>query len=306
MRTITQNTAGGPEVLVIVEIDDPTPGPGEVLVRVSAAGINPVDAAVRAGYYPLLGNPPFTVGWDISGTVEAIGPGVSEFAVGDEVFGMPRFPEQAAAYAEKVVAPAGRTGAQAGEPRPCSGRRIAVSRSHRLARPGQDRRPEARTACADPCRGRRRRPSRRADRQGTRRPCRGDSQHRKARFRRGLGADEVIDYTKSRFHRETARHRHRTRPDRRRPCPEDAEVAEIRRRADLASRRQRSGEGRSQPARHQARTDFGQAGPWTGLSNWRGWPTPTSWRCMWRAHSRSPRQARRRLSLLPSPGARSR
>ena len=62
MRTITQNTAGGPEVLVIVEIDDPTPGPGEVLVRVGAAGINPVDAAVRAGYYPLLGKPPFTVG----------------------------------------------------------------------------------------------------------------------------------------------------------------------------------------------------------------------------------------------------
>ena len=78
MRTITQKTAGGPEVLVIAEVADPTPGPGEVLVRVSAAGINPVDAAVRGGYYRLLGNPPFTVGWDISGTVEAIGSGVSE------------------------------------------------------------------------------------------------------------------------------------------------------------------------------------------------------------------------------------
>ena len=107
MRTIIQETFGGPEVLVIAEVDRPDPGPGEVLVRVSAAGINPVDAAVRAGHYPLLGNPPFTVGWDISGTVEAIGPGVSGFAVGDEVFGMPRFPRQAAAYAEKVVAPAG-------------------------------------------------------------------------------------------------------------------------------------------------------------------------------------------------------
>jgi NADPH:quinone reductase-like Zn-dependent oxidoreductase len=106
MRTITQETFGGPEVLVIAEVEDPTPGPGEVLVRVSAAGINPVDAAVRGGHYPLLGNPPFTIGWDISGTVEAIGPGVSGFAVGDEVFGMPRFPKQAAAYAEKVVAPA--------------------------------------------------------------------------------------------------------------------------------------------------------------------------------------------------------
>jgi NADPH:quinone reductase-like Zn-dependent oxidoreductase len=106
MRTITQKTFGGPEVLVIAQVEDPTPGAGEVLVRVSAAGINPVDSAVRAGHYPLLGNPPFTVGWDISGTVEAIGPGVDGFAVGDEVFGMPRFPKQAAAYAEKVVAPA--------------------------------------------------------------------------------------------------------------------------------------------------------------------------------------------------------
>ena len=106
MRTITQKTAGGPEVLVIAEVADPTPGHGEVLVRVSAAGINPVDAAVRGGYYPLLGNPPFTVGWDISGTVEAVGSGVSELAVGDAVFGMPRFPGQAAAYAEKIVAPA--------------------------------------------------------------------------------------------------------------------------------------------------------------------------------------------------------
>jgi NADPH:quinone reductase-like Zn-dependent oxidoreductase len=106
MRTITQETLGAPEVLVITEVEDPTPGPGELLVRVGTAGINPVDAAVRAGHFPLLGNPPFTVGWDISGTVEAIGPGVSGFAVGDEVFGMPRFPRQAAAYAEKVVAPA--------------------------------------------------------------------------------------------------------------------------------------------------------------------------------------------------------
>jgi NADPH:quinone reductase-like Zn-dependent oxidoreductase len=106
MRTITQKTAGGPEVLVIAEVDDPTPGPGEVLVRVSAAGVNPVDAAVRGGYYPLLGNPPFTVGWDVSGTVEAIGPDVSGLAVGDAVFGLPRFPKQAAAYAEKIVAPA--------------------------------------------------------------------------------------------------------------------------------------------------------------------------------------------------------
>ena len=82
------------------------PARARILVQIAAAGLNPVDAAVRAGYYRLLGNPPFTVGWDISGTVEALGSGVDGFAVGDAVFGMPRFPEQAAAYAEKIVAPA--------------------------------------------------------------------------------------------------------------------------------------------------------------------------------------------------------
>jgi len=106
MRAVTQKTVGGPEVLVLADYPDPAPKQGEVLVRVEAAGVNPVDAAVRAGYYPLLGEPPFILGWDVSGTVEAIGPGVVGLAIGDEVFGMPRFPAQAAAYAEKVAAPA--------------------------------------------------------------------------------------------------------------------------------------------------------------------------------------------------------
>jgi NADPH:quinone reductase-like Zn-dependent oxidoreductase len=75
-------------------------------VRISHAGINPVDTAVRAGWFALIGAPPFTVGWDISGTVEAVGKDVSQFKVGDTVFGMPRFPKQAAAYAEYVTAPA--------------------------------------------------------------------------------------------------------------------------------------------------------------------------------------------------------
>lgn len=77
-----------------------------MLVRVHAAGINPVDTAVRSGAYPLLGEPPFTVGWDISGVVEKLGPDTNGFAVGDEVLGMPFFPRQAAAYAELVAAPA--------------------------------------------------------------------------------------------------------------------------------------------------------------------------------------------------------
>lgn len=107
MRAVTQNSVGGPDVLAIADLPAPTPRQGEVLVRVAAAGVNPVDVAVRAGYYPLLGEPPFTIGWDIAGTVEAVGPAVSELVLGDRVFGMPNFPAAASAYAELVVAPAG-------------------------------------------------------------------------------------------------------------------------------------------------------------------------------------------------------
>jgi len=106
MRAVTQNSVGGPDVLVIANKPDPAPKAGEVLVRVKAAGINPVDGAVRGGYYPLLGEPPFILGWDISGTVEALGAGVTGLKVGDEVFGMPHFPKQAAAYAELAAVPA--------------------------------------------------------------------------------------------------------------------------------------------------------------------------------------------------------
>ena len=106
MRIIEQNAVGGPEVLQVVDRDIPNPGPGEVRVKTGAASINPVDAAIRAGYFPLLGEPPFSVGWDVAGTVDAVGEGVSLHLVGDRVFGMPRFPAAANAYAEYVIAPA--------------------------------------------------------------------------------------------------------------------------------------------------------------------------------------------------------
>jgi len=104
MRMIRQTALGGPEVLQLVEAPRPEPGPTEVLVRVAAAGVNPVDwkTRTRGGF---LGAPPFTVGWDVAGVVEALGPGVARFEVGDRVFGMPRFPGQAAAYAEYVTSP---------------------------------------------------------------------------------------------------------------------------------------------------------------------------------------------------------
>jgi NADPH:quinone reductase-like Zn-dependent oxidoreductase len=104
MRAVRQQSFGGPEVLQLVDVDRPEPGPTEVLVRVRAAGVNPVDWKCRAAP-GFLGAPPFTLGWDVSGVVEAVAVGVNRFAPGDEVFGMPRFPREAGAYAEYVTAP---------------------------------------------------------------------------------------------------------------------------------------------------------------------------------------------------------
>jgi NADPH:quinone reductase-like Zn-dependent oxidoreductase len=102
MRKVTQSSVGPPDVLELdTDAPRPVPAPGEVLIEVKAAGLNPVDAKVRAGS-GLLGEPPFTLGWDVSGVVVE-GEG---FAPGDEVFGLIRFPREAACYAEYVAAPA--------------------------------------------------------------------------------------------------------------------------------------------------------------------------------------------------------
>ncbi|MGW4272709.1 NADP-dependent oxidoreductase [Streptomyces seoulensis] len=105
MRAITQHTLGGPEVLTIVDVPEPQPLPGEVVVRVKAIGLNPLEARLRAGEFPLIGQPPFILGWDISGVIEEA-PQTWRFRPGDEVFGMPLFPRAASAYAEVVSAPA--------------------------------------------------------------------------------------------------------------------------------------------------------------------------------------------------------
>ncbi|BBJ45256.1 NADPH:quinone reductase [Streptomyces antimycoticus] len=106
MRVITQRMLGGPEVLTIVDAPEPQPLPTEVLVRVKAIGLNPLEALLRAGEFPpLLGRPPFILGWDISGVVEE-GSLTYRFRPGDEVFGMSMFPRAASAYAEVVSAPA--------------------------------------------------------------------------------------------------------------------------------------------------------------------------------------------------------
>ena len=108
MRAVVQDALGGPEVLRVAEVARPEPIPTEVLVRVHAAGINPVDWKTRqgGGMAGVLGEPPFTLGWDVSGVVEEVGFGVTTLAPGDEVYGMPWFPRQAGGYAEFVTAPA--------------------------------------------------------------------------------------------------------------------------------------------------------------------------------------------------------
>ncbi|TMR09475.1 NADP-dependent oxidoreductase [Nonomuraea turkmeniaca] len=105
MRAIVQHAYGGPEVLQLTEVSRPEPMVTEVLVRVHAAGVNPIDAKTRAGggFAPQMGRPPFIPGWDLSGVVVQIGYGVTRFQPGDEVYGMPNFPRRAGTYAEFVT-----------------------------------------------------------------------------------------------------------------------------------------------------------------------------------------------------------
>ncbi|MFG0275446.1 MAG: NADP-dependent oxidoreductase [Phycisphaerales bacterium] len=84
MRAIRVHAFGGPEVLRLEDVERPTPGEGELLVRVRAAGVNPVDWKIRSGSFG--SELPLTPGYDISGEVAAVGEGVESFAVGDEVF----------------------------------------------------------------------------------------------------------------------------------------------------------------------------------------------------------------------------
>jgi NADPH2:quinone reductase len=86
MRAIRVTEFGGPEVLRLQEVPDPTPDAGQVLVRVKAAGVNPVDTYMRAGAYPRKPNLPYTPGTDAAGIVEAVGTGVKRFKKGDRVY----------------------------------------------------------------------------------------------------------------------------------------------------------------------------------------------------------------------------
>ncbi|MFE3057482.1 NADP-dependent oxidoreductase [Nocardia sp. NPDC059239] len=104
MKAISQRTLGGPDVLETVEVDVPRPGTGEVLVRVAATSINAADWKLRSGAVTKLGPPPFTLGFDLSGVITAVGAEVTEFRPGDDVFG--NVLSRSGAYAEYAVAPA--------------------------------------------------------------------------------------------------------------------------------------------------------------------------------------------------------
>ncbi|MFZ3572796.1 NADP-dependent oxidoreductase [Streptomyces sp. BH097] len=113
MRAVRLHEHGGPEVLRYDEVPVPEPGPGEVLVRVHAIGVNPPDWYLRGGLTTMPGEPDSTVtlpvipGTDVSGVVEAVAPDVDNLSVGDEAFGLLRFPSfNGSAYAEYVAAPA--------------------------------------------------------------------------------------------------------------------------------------------------------------------------------------------------------
>ena len=103
MRAITIPEFGGPEALVLADVDPPRPDAGEVVVRVAAAGVNRADTLQRQGHYPPPAGASPVPGLEVSGVVEALGPGVEEWAVGDQVCAL----LAGGGYAERVRVPAG-------------------------------------------------------------------------------------------------------------------------------------------------------------------------------------------------------
>ncbi|HEY3611197.1 MAG TPA: NADP-dependent oxidoreductase [Pseudonocardiaceae bacterium] len=101
MKAMRIDTYGGPEVLHEAEVDTPEPGPGQLRIRVRTVGVNPFDAKVRSGGMAAMVNTPLpaTLGLEVAGTVDAVGSGVSGFAVGDDVFGW----ADSGAYAEYAL-----------------------------------------------------------------------------------------------------------------------------------------------------------------------------------------------------------
>jgi NADPH:quinone reductase-like Zn-dependent oxidoreductase len=105
MKAARIHRFGPPDVIEVEDIPRPSPAPGEVLVRVAAAGVAPWDALIREGNSKVSPPPPLTLGSDLSGVVEAVGTGVSQFKKGDEIYGVTN-PQFVGANAEFAVASA--------------------------------------------------------------------------------------------------------------------------------------------------------------------------------------------------------
>ncbi|PYM40230.1 MAG: NADPH:quinone reductase [Candidatus Rokuibacteriota bacterium] len=100
MKAIRVHKFGGPEVLQLDDVPDPKPGPGQVVVRIRAAGVNPVDTYIRSGNYAMLPTPPYVPGNDCAGVIEAVGEGVTRFKRGDRVYVVRTTMPLSGAYAE--------------------------------------------------------------------------------------------------------------------------------------------------------------------------------------------------------------
>lgn len=103
MRAVTQTSPGGPETLAVTELPDPVPGPGEVLVEVAATAVNRADLLQRQGFYPPPPGASDVIGLECSGTVAAVGEGVTAWSVGDRVCAL----LAGGGYASLVVVPEG-------------------------------------------------------------------------------------------------------------------------------------------------------------------------------------------------------
>ena len=109
MKAVRYHTYGTADVLVYEDVAKPDPAAGEVLVKVHATSVNPIDWKIRAGRmrgfreYPL----PFILGWDVSGVIESVGAGVTQWKPGDEIYSLPD-PSRNGAYAEYIVVEEGR------------------------------------------------------------------------------------------------------------------------------------------------------------------------------------------------------
>ena len=118
MKAARIHSFGPPDVVVVEDVPLPSPGPGEVLVRVMAAGVAPWDALIRKGKSKVSPQPPLTLGSDLSGVVERVGAGVMGFAPADEVYGVTN-PQFCGAQAEFALATAGMIAPQATIPELC-------------------------------------------------------------------------------------------------------------------------------------------------------------------------------------------